>query len=95
MKVSNNKLYTFHSDIYIERPFFDEILQKFNAKTSIKFIRKKHIKDYALIVVRILDFILTTKECNSYQLVCHNPQCIFPNGKKRMLLNEVLKSSYL
>ena len=92
LKVSNDKLYTFHSDIYIEKPFFDEILQKYNAKKcKHKVYEKETYKGLCPACGKNLGFYSHTKDSNTYLLVCPNPPCIFPNGKKSMLLHEVIK----
>ena len=89
---SNEKLYTFHSDIYIEQPFFEDIKNKYKAKKWRNDVYgRKAFRGYCPTCNEDCAFFTMTKDMDTYQVICANPNCKYPNGKKSMLLHEVIK----
>ncbi len=91
LKSSNHKTYTFSSDIYKEEPFFQKILGMYGAKPYRRkvFNREAH-RGKCPACNHTCGFYLTTDRQDTYMVVCANPDCRYPNGKRSMLLHEII-----
>ena len=91
MSMDTNKMYTYYSDIYIETPFFETIQRRYEAvEFKYQVFGKTATKGRCPCCNKRSAYFTTTRDGNTFRVVCANDKCIFPNGKSGMLLHEII-----
>ncbi len=91
ISMDDKKLYTFYTDSIIEYPFFEKVKAKYSAsKYKYKVFNQVADKGICPRCNKKSAFYMSTRDGDSYRVVCANDECSFPNGKSGMLLHEII-----
>tara|TARA_Y100001968_G_C19101634_1_gene592813 strand:+ start:98 stop:532 length:435 start_codon:yes stop_codon:yes gene_type:complete len=92
LKLSKYKPITFCENAE-QLELFDEVRNRFNANqvSKYKVMGKTAYKGICPACKKNTGFYMSTKDERSYQVVCPNTNCEFPNGKNGMGLKDIIK----
>ena len=91
MQSSTHKGYRFYTDLFIEEPFYKEVVDALEGKIhNYKVKGNPSHKCICPSCKTRSGFITPYTKHNTYSILCPNDDCKYPNGRNTMFLHELI-----